>query len=61
LAIQPAEDAIMAIVSGETYDRTAAESVRPSSENRQTLARFGVRAEIVAGRVRARMLDMVNP
>ena len=35
------EKNIMLIVSDEMYDRRAAESVRPSSENRHTPARSG--------------------
>jgi hypothetical protein len=49
---------IMPIVSNDTDDRTAAESVRPSSENRHTHARFGEMDEIVVGRVWARVLDI---
>jgi hypothetical protein len=33
---QPMKENIMLIVSGEAYDRTAAESVRPSSERHNT-------------------------
>jgi hypothetical protein len=32
---------IMLNVSDETLDRTATDSIRPSSENRHTTARFG--------------------
>ena len=39
------EENIALIVSFETNDRTAAESVRPSSENRHTAARFGEMVE----------------
>ena len=43
---------------GRTYDRTAAESVRPSSENRHTAARFGEMVESVVGRVWASVVDI---
>jgi hypothetical protein len=43
------EKNIMLIVSDETYDKTAAESVRPSSENRHTTARSGETVESVVG------------
>ena len=46
------------IVSDETYDKTAAESVRPSSENRHTTARSGEMVEIVVGRACTRVLDI---
>jgi hypothetical protein len=49
---------IMLIVSDETYDRTAAESVRPSSENWHTTARFGEMVESVVGRAWTRVLDI---
>jgi hypothetical protein len=52
------EENIMLIVSDETYDRTAAESVRPSSENRHTAARFGEMVESVVGRVWASVVDI---
>jgi hypothetical protein len=48
---QPMEKNIMLIVSDETYDKTAAESVKPSSENRHTAARFGEMVDSVIGRV----------
>jgi len=41
----------MLIVSDETPDRTATESVRPRSENRLTAARSGEMVESVVGRV----------
>jgi len=52
------EENIMLIVSDETYDRTATESVRPSSENRQTTARSGEMVESVIGRVWVKVLDI---
>jgi hypothetical protein len=45
------EENIMLIVSDETYDRTAAESVRPSSENRHKPARSGEMLKSVVARV----------
>jgi len=55
---QPMEENIMLIVSDETYDRTAAESVRPSSENRHTPARSGEMVESVVGRAWTRVADI---
>jgi hypothetical protein len=52
------EENIMLIVSEETYDRTAAESIRPSSENRYTATRFGEMVESVVGRIWARVVDI---
>jgi hypothetical protein len=52
------EDNITLIVSDETYDRTAAEIVRPTSENRHTAAISGEMAESVVGRVWTRVLDI---
>ena len=52
------EENIMLIVSDETYDRTATESVRPSSENRQTTARSGEKVESVIGWVWVKVLDI---
>ena len=52
------EKNIMLIISDETYDKTAAESVRPSSENRHTTARFGETVESVVGQVCTRVLDI---
>lgn len=48
----------MLIVSDEAYDRTAAESVRPSSANRHTTARSGDMVESVIGRVWVKVLDI---
>ena len=45
------EENIMLIVSDETYDRTATESVRPSSENRPKEARSGEMVRRVVGRI----------
>ena len=45
------EENIMLIVSDETDDRTAAESIRPSSENRPKEARSGEMVRRVVGRV----------
>ena len=52
------EENIMLIVSSERHDRTAAESVRPTSENRDTAAISGEMAESVVGRVWTRVLDI---
>jgi hypothetical protein len=52
------EENIMLIVSDEMYDRRAAESVRPSSENRHTLARSGEMVESVVGRAWTRVADI---
>jgi hypothetical protein len=52
------EENIMLIVSDETHDRTAAESVRPSSENRHKPARSGEMLESVVARVRSRVVDI---
>jgi hypothetical protein len=52
------EENIMLIVSDETYDRTAAESVEPSSENRHTPARSGEMVESVVGRAWTRVVDI---
>jgi hypothetical protein len=41
-------------VSDETHDRTTADNIRPSSENRHTTARFG---RMVAGGVIGRAWD----
>jgi hypothetical protein len=51
----------MLIVSFETYDKTAAVSVRPSSENRHTAARSGERVESVVGRVWASVIGIGTP
>jgi hypothetical protein len=48
---QPMEKNIMLIVSDETYDKTAAESVKPSSENRPKEARSGEMVRRVVGRI----------
>jgi hypothetical protein len=51
---QPMEENMMLIVSDETHDRTTADSVRPSSENRHTTARSSQMAgESRIGRVGA--------
>jgi hypothetical protein len=52
------EKNIMLIVSGETYDKTAVESVRPSRENRHTTERSGETVESVVGQVCTRVLDI---
>jgi hypothetical protein len=52
------EKNIMLIISDETYDKTAAESVRPSSENRHTTAKSGETVESVVGQVCTRVLDI---
>jgi hypothetical protein len=52
------EENIMLIVSSERHDRTAAESVRPSSENRHKTTRSGETVEIVIGRACTRVLDI---
>ena len=46
-------------VSGETHNRTTADSIRPSSETMHTTARvgrMGARGEV--GRVRVRVVDI---
>ena len=55
---QPMEENIMLIVSDETYDKTAAENVKPSSENRPKEARSGEMVRNVVGRVWAKVLDI---
>jgi hypothetical protein len=53
------DEDMMLIVSDETHDRTTADSVRPSSENRHTAARSGqMVARGVVGRVWARVMDI---
>jgi hypothetical protein len=48
----------MLIVSDETNDRTTADSIRPSSENRHTTARVGrMMARGVIGRVWVGVVD----
>jgi hypothetical protein len=49
---------IMLIVWDETDDRTAAESIRPSSENKQMAARSGEMVESVIGRAWTKALDI---
>ena len=58
---QPMEENITLIVSDETYDKTAAESVRPSSENMHTTARSSEMVEIAVGRACTRVLDIGAP
>jgi hypothetical protein len=55
------EKNIMLIVSDETYDKTAAESVKPSSENRHTAARFGEMVKSVIGRAARECWTSVPP
>ena len=55
---QPMEENIKLIVSGETDDRTAALSVRPSSESRHTTARSGEMMERVVGRAWTRVVGI---
>jgi len=50
----------MPMVSEETHDRTTADSVMPSAENRHTTVRFERLAGGVIGRVWARVVDMVR-
>lgn len=50
----------MLMVSDETHDRTTADSVMPSAENRHTTVRFEMVARGVIGRVWARVVDMVR-
>ena len=52
------EENIRLIVSDETHDRTAAEAVRPSSENSHATARSGDMVESVIGRVWVKVLDI---
>jgi hypothetical protein len=49
---------IVPIVSVETYDRTAAVIVRPSSENRHKTMKSGELVENVVGRVCARVVGI---
>ena len=50
---------MMLIVSDETHDRTTADSVRPSSENRHTAVRSGqIVGEGLIGRAWARVVDI---
>jgi hypothetical protein len=58
---QPMEVNNMLIVSFETYDKTAAVSVRLSGENRHTAARSGERVESVVGRVWASVIGIGTP
>jgi len=59
---QPREENIILIVSDETLDRTIADSVRPSSENRHTTVRSGqMVATGVIGRAESRAVDIDNP
>ncbi len=51
----------MLIVSGETYDRTAAESARPMNENRLTAVSSRGIAKSAVGRVGAKVLDIGPP
>jgi len=56
---QPREENIILIVSDETRDRTIADSVRPSSDNRHTTVRSGqMVATGVIGRAGARAVDI---
>jgi len=55
---QPMEENIKLIVSDETDDRTAALSVRPSSENRHTTARSGDMVANVVGRAWTRVVGI---
>jgi hypothetical protein len=56
------EGNIILIVSDETHDRTTADSVRPSIENRQRAMRSGqMVARGVIGRAGARVMDIGNP
>jgi hypothetical protein len=55
---QPMEVDIMLIVSVETHDKTAAESVRPSSEKRHTAAKSGETIETAVGRECTRVLNI---
>ena len=58
---QPMEVNNMLIVSFEMYDRTATVSVRPSSENRHTVAKSDDMAESVVGRVWGSVVDIGTP
>jgi len=52
---------IMLMVSDETHDRTIADRVRPSAENRDTMARSDrIVASGVIERVWVRVVDMGN-
>jgi hypothetical protein len=52
------EDNIRLIVSDETYDKTTAESVKPSSENLHTTARSGEMVASLVGPAWTRVLDI---
>jgi hypothetical protein len=52
------EENITPIVSDETHDRKAAESVSPSSENTHKTTRSGETVGIVVGRACTRVLDI---
>jgi hypothetical protein len=54
------EESITLIVSDETYDKTDAESVRPTSENRQTTARSGKIVESIVGRAWTKVMDIIG-
>ena len=56
---QPREDNTVLMFSEERHERTIADNIRPSSENRPTMAR-SVRtvARDVSGRVRVRVVDI---
>jgi hypothetical protein len=59
---QPRGENIILIVSDEAHDRTTADSVKPSSENRHTTMRSGqMVARGVIGRGRARVVDIGDP
>ena len=55
---QPMEDNIRLIVSDETYDKTTAESVKPSSENLHTTARSGEMVASLVAPAWTRVLDI---
>jgi hypothetical protein len=56
---QPSEDN-MSGVSDDTHDRTTADNIRPSSENRHTTARFGrMVATGVIGRIWVKVAGIV--
>jgi hypothetical protein len=50
----------MSGVSDETHDKTTKDSVRPSTENRHTTARFGRMARGVIEGVWVRAVDIGN-
>jgi hypothetical protein len=55
------EENITLIISDETFDKTAAENVRPNSESRQTASRSGEMVESVIGPVLGKVVGIAAP